>query len=279
MAVYAVGDIQGCYQEFRALLRSMHFRDDCDTLWLTGDLVSRGHDSLSTLRYVSAMGPSAITVLGNHDLHLLALAAGLREREKAAKDLRQVLKARDCDSLTDWLRRRPLIHHDENLGYTLVHAGLSPVWTLETAIKQTGKVERALAGDKVNKVLKNMYGNKPAQWSEKLGKTQRWRYTINACTRMRFCYGDGSLELSQNGPPEAVSGELKPWFELQRPHQGLRIIFGHWSALGLVLRPDLIGLDSGCVWGRALTGVRLEPEGVVQNWAIPCSGSTGSQGA
>jgi len=274
MAVFAVGDVQGCYREFRALLRNMNFRDDCDTLWLTGDLVSRGHDSLSTLRYVSAMGSSSITVLGNHDLHLLALAAGLREREKAAPDLLQVLEARDCDSLMDWLRRRPLIHHDENLGYTLVHAGLSPVWTLERAIKQAGKVERALAGDKVNKVLKNMYGNKPGQWSEELGKTQRWRYTINACTRMRFCYEDGSLELSQNGPPEAGAGNLKPWFDLTRPHEGLRIIFGHWSALGLVLRPELIGLDSGCVWGRSLTGVRLEPEGVAQTWAVPCSGQT-----
>ena len=276
MAVFAVGDIQGCYREFRALLRSMNFRDDCDILWLTGDLVSRGHDSLSTLRYVSAMGSSAITVLGNHDLHLLALAAGMREREKAAKDLLKVLKARDCDSLMDWLRRRPLIHHDEDLGYTVVHAGLSPAWTLQRAIKQAGKVERALAGDKVNKVLKKMYGNKPDQWSEELDRTQRWRYTINACTRMRFCYDDGRLELSQNGPPKAGTGELKPWFELPRPHQGLRIIFGHWSALGLMLRPDLIGLDSGCVWGRSLTGVRLEHAGVVQSWAVPCSGSTGN---
>jgi bis(5'-nucleosyl)-tetraphosphatase (symmetrical) len=273
MAVFAVGDIQGCYQEFRSLLRKIKFRDDCDILWLTGDLVSRGHDSLSSLRYVSAMGPAAITVLGNHDLHLLALAMGLREYGKADKDLIRVLKARDCDSLMDWLRRRPLLHHDPDLAYTLVHAGLSPAWTLEMALRQTARVEKALSGEKTVKVLKNMYGNTPDLWDSQLKKSQRWRYTINACTRMRYCYPDGRLELSQKGPPTSEPKTLMPWFELPRPHQGLRIIFGHWSALGLVLKPELIGLDTGCVWGRALTGVRLEPEGAVQSWAVPCSGS------
>jgi bis(5'-nucleosyl)-tetraphosphatase (symmetrical) len=273
MAVFAVGDIQGCYQEFRALLRKMNFRDDCDTLWLTGDLVSRGHDSLSSLRYVCAMGEGAITVLGNHDLHLLALAAGLREYGKAEADLVKVLKARDCDSLMDWLRQRPLLHHDEDLAYTLVHAGLSPMWTLDVATAQTGKVQKALSGDKMTKLLKNMYGNQPDMWTENLKRTERWRYTINACTRMRFCYEDGRLELSQKGQPETAAKKLQPWFELPRPHQGLRIVFGHWSALGLVIRPDLIGLDSGCVWGRSLTGVRLESEGIAQTWSVPCSGS------
>lgn len=272
MAVFAIGDIQGCYQEFRSLLRKMKFRDDCDTLWLTGDLVSRGHDSLSTLRYVSAMGPSAITVLGNHDLHLLAMASGSRSFGKGEGDLKKVLKAKDSDVLMQWLRARPLIHHDPDLGYTLVHAGLSPAWTIKKALKQAAKVEKALNSDKLERLLKKMYGNRPARWSDDLGKTDRWRYTINACTRMRFCYADGSLELEQKGPPGAGGPDLKPWFEVPRPHQGLRIVFGHWSALGVIIRPDLVGLDSGCVWGRSLTGVRLEPEGVVQSWSAACAG-------
>lgn len=272
MAVFAIGDIQGCYQEFRALLRKMKFRDDCDTLWLTGDLVNRGHDSLSTLRYVSAMGPSAVTVLGNHDLHLLAMAAGIRTAGKGDSDLRKVLKAKDCDVLMDWLRKRPLIHHDEELGYTMVHAGLSPAWSINKALKQAGKIEKVLAGDKVDTLLTKMYGNKPVQWSDDLGKSARWRYVVNSCTRMRFCYADGSLDLSQKGPPGAGGPSLKPWFDIPRPHQGLRIVFGHWSALGVLIRPDVIGLDSGCVWGRSLTGVRLDPEGVEHMWSTPCAG-------
>ena len=250
----------------------MKFRDDCDTLWLTGDLVNRGHDSLSTLRYVSAMGPSAVTVLGNHDLHLLAMAAGIRTAGKGDADLRKVLKAKDCDVLMDWLRRRPLIHHDEELGYTMVHAGLSPAWSINKALKQAGKGGKVLAGDKVDTLLTKMYGNKPVQWSDDLGKSARWRYVVNSCTRMRFCYADGSLDLSQKGPPGAGGPSLKPWFDIPRPHQGLRIVFGHWSALGVLIRPDIIGLDSGCVWGRSLTGVRLDPEGVEHMWSIPCAG-------
>lgn len=272
MAVFAIGDIQGCYRQFRALLRAMKFRDDCDRLWITGDLVSRGHDSLSTLRYVSSMGPAAVTVLGNHDLHLLAIAAGVKDRDKAEDDLRQVLKARDCDSLMDWLRRRPLLHHDGQLGYTMVHAGLAPAWDLDTALEQTARVEKVLAGDKVDKLLKKMYGNTPDQWSGELDKHQQRRYTINACTRMRYCHPDGRLEMTQKGPPGAAPDGLSPWYDIPRPHQGLRIVFGHWSALGLMIRPDLVSLDSGCVWGRAMSGVQLEPEGVVRSWGVPCQG-------
>jgi bis(5'-nucleosyl)-tetraphosphatase (symmetrical) len=272
MAVYAIGDLQGCLAPLQKLLAKIAFDPLRDRLWFVGDLVNRGPDSAGCLRFVQGLGAAAVTVLGNHDLHLLAMTAGLRSPGKGEADLRKVLKAKDCDVLMDWLRRRPLIHHDEQLGYTLVHAGLSPAWTIKKALKQAGKVEKVLTGDKCNRLLKKMYGNHPNQWDTEMGKTDRWRYTINACTRMRFCYPDGSLDLEQKGPPEAGGSDLKPWFDVTRPHQGLRIVFGHWSALGVLIRPDVIALDSGCVWGRSLTGVRLEPEGVVQRWSASCTG-------
>ena len=274
MAVLAIGDLQGCYREFRRLLRDMNFRDDCDQLWLTGDLVNRGRQSLDALRYVSAMGASCVTVLGNHDLHVLALASGRAGNARLDEGLRELLRARDLDSLMDWLRQQPLMHHDPGLGYTLVHAGLSPQWTLEVALRETARVQKALRGDKFPKLMARMYGNEPDSWNEDLGKAERRRYAINACTRMRYCHPDGRLEFSQKGPPLEHTGPLKAWFEVPRPHQGLRIVFGHWSALGLVLRDDLIGLDTGCVWGRSLTGVRLEPEGVAQTWGVPCTGAS-----
>jgi len=274
MAVYAIGDLQGCYREFRHLLRAMDFRDDRDQLWLTGDLVNRGQQSLDTLRYVSAMGPACTTVLGNHDLHLLAITAGAASPGRLDPGLEELLRARDLDPLLEWLRARPLIHHDTDLGYTLVHAGLSPQWDIDTALKATAEVEAALSGEKFTRLMKKMYGNQPDAWHDGLGKAQRRRYTINSCTRMRFCHPDGRLDFSQKGPPGQITSPLQPWFELKRPHQGLRIVFGHWSSLGLLLSEDVVGLDTGCVWGRSLSGVRLEPEGVVQSWGVPCSGAT-----
>lgn len=274
MAVYAIGDLQGCYREFRHLLRSMDFRDDRDHLWLTGDLVNRGRHSLDTLRYVSAMGAACTTVLGNHDLHLLAVASGASSPGRLDPGLEELLGARDLDPLMEWLRGRPLIHHDPELGYTLVHAGLSPQWDIGTALKATAEVEDALRGERFSQLMKKMYGNQPDAWSGTLGKAQRRRYTINSCTRMRFCHPDGRLDFSQKGPPGQTLSPLRPWFELPRPHQGLRIVFGHWSSLGLLLNEDVIGLDTGCVWGRSLSGVRLEPEGIAQSWGVPCSGAT-----
>ena len=259
MAIYAIGDIQGCYDPFRSLLDAVKFNPDKDTLWLTGDIVNRGPKSLKTLRFVKSLGDSAITVLGNHDLHLLALAAGKVRYRNRFETLKKIFKASDCDELIDWLRHRPLAHYDKSLNTLLVHAGTYPTWNAEKTLARATEVEAALQSDKYKSVLGKMYGNTPSEWSGDLSGHKRLRFIINCLTRMRMLSKKMRLNFSHSGSPFRTRDNLKPWYDVDDPAwSGTRIVFGHWSALGLIVLPDLISLDTGCVWGRQLTAVRLD---------------------
>ena len=260
MTLYAVGDIQGCAAEFEALLDAMAFEPGRDELWLVGDLVNRGPDSLGVLRRVIALGDSATCVLGNHDLHLLATAAGIRPAGPA-DTFNDVLTAPDAAELLDWLRRCPLLHHEARRGAVLVHAGIPPIWTLEQALARGGEVAALLSGPRWRDALDGMYGNEPDTWSEDLPPQQRRRFTINALTRMRFCDRHGRLDLQHTGPPGTQAAGLVPWFDAPHRACDVHIVFGHWSALGLKRRADITALDTGCVWGGALTAVPIDPAG------------------
>jgi bis(5'-nucleosyl)-tetraphosphatase (symmetrical) len=271
LAVYAVGDLQGCHAEFEALLERLRFDPARDRLWLTGDLVNRGPDSLGVLRTVRALGPCVTAVLGNHDLHLLALAlapAGVRRREPG---LLAVLDAPDAAELLAWLAARPLLHRDAALGRTLIHAGLPPQWSLADAESAAREVEAALRDDPAA-LLSGMYGDQPDQWSPALAGMPRLRFAVNCLTRLRFVDAEGRLLLALKGPvADAPAGAL-PWFRhpARRTRQDA-LIFGHWSALGFLSEPGLLGLDTGCVWGGSLAAVRLDA--AEEPWFLPCRGS------
>jgi bis(5'-nucleosyl)-tetraphosphatase (symmetrical) len=270
---YAVGDVQGCYEELRALLARLKFSADRDRLWFVGDLVNRGPRSLDTLRLVRSMGDSAIVVLGNHDLHLLAVAFGARRRRKS-DTLDAVLEAEDRDELLEWLITRPLAHWDAARRDLLVHAGLVPQWSAETALDLAREVQTALLTDP-RKLFDHMYGDEPSRWSETLTGVERLRFTINVLTRLRVCTAEGKVDLKLKGKPPDTRGDeephYRPWFDIEgRRSRNVRIVFGHWSALGLVLAPGVIGLDTGCVWGNALTAYDLD--GDVPPVCVPCRG-------
>ncbi|MEJ2361342.1 MAG: symmetrical bis(5'-nucleosyl)-tetraphosphatase [Gammaproteobacteria bacterium] len=255
MSVYAIGDIQGCYDALRALLDKLKFDPDKDTLWFAGDLVNRGPQSLQTLRYVKSLGKNAITVLGNHDLHLLAVDAGVK---KKTADLKDILEAPDRRELIDWLRQQPLLHHDPALGYTMVHAGLSPQWNLIRAQACAHELESVLRGDDYREFLKVMYGDRPRKWHWWLRGKRRLRYICNCFTRIRYCSRDGKLALSEKGAPGSQPEKFMPWFDVpNRANQELTLIFGHWSTLGAYQAPGIYALDTGCVWGGSLTALEL----------------------
>ena len=270
MAVYAIGDIQGCYEELRRTLDHAGFDPANDRLWCVGDLVSRGPDSVGVLRFVRDLGDTAVCVLGNHDLHLLALAAGNRKQDESG--LADVLHAPDRDELLDWLRHRPLLHYDRELDFLMVHAGLPPQWDLATAHNCASEVEDVLRGPDHHDYFMQMYGNKPARWDPALRGMKRWRYTTNCLTRLRFCELDGRLTLKEKGPPGSQAAGRVPWFaHPERATRGQRIVFGHWSTLGYLAEHNVWALDTGCVWGGALTLLRLDgprPTPI----SLPCSG-------
>ncbi len=270
MAVYAIGDLQGCYDEFLALLDRIGFEPRRDRLWLTGDLVNRGPKSLEVLRSVRALGDAATVVLGNHDLHLLAIAA---QRRNARRDpaLEAVLTAPDRDELLGWLASLPLMHRDRNLGWAIVHAGLPPQWTIDTAETLAGEVANALVGDTAA-FLEHMYGNEPSLWSPVLAGSDRLRFAVNCLTRLRYVDAQGRLLLHLKGPLDDAPRGAIPWFRHPaRASAGTRVAFGHWSALGYVEEDGVLGLDAGCVWGGALCAARLDlPQAPVR---IECRGS------
>ncbi|MCZ6719672.1 MAG: symmetrical bis(5'-nucleosyl)-tetraphosphatase [Gammaproteobacteria bacterium] len=272
MATYAVGDIQGCYSEFLTLLDRIQFAPATDRLWLTGDLVNRGPQSLEVLRFVKDLGESATTVLGNHDLHLLSVAHAHNNKVRSNPTLDGVLAAPDSQALLDWLRHLPLIHHDALLGFTLIHAGLPPQWDLTLARQCAVEVTSALRGADYPVYLDNMYGNQPDCWSEELSGWDRLRFITNCFTRLRFCDKVGRLALEEKGPPVDGTSALIPWFEITgRRSQDLQIIFGHWSTLHLADKhyesQGVHPLDTGCVWGGQLTAVRLDD---LQYFSVPC---------
>jgi len=258
MAVYAIGDVQGCFDELRRLLDALRFDPAGDTLWFTGDLVNRGPGSLETLRFVRDLGSSAITVLGNHDLHLLAVARG-GARLKRKDTLDALLAAADRDALLDWLVARPLLHHDAGLNWTLIHAGLPPQWDLVQARSCANEVETVLRGARCVDFLERMYGDRPDTWDTALDGWDRLRFIVNCLTRMRYCDPAGRLALEAKGPLGTQPEGCLPWFDMPgRASRGARIVCGHWSAFGYVVRDDLLALDTGCLWGGALTAQRLD---------------------
>ncbi len=276
MTTWAIGDLHGCHDDLCRLLERIGFDPARDRVWFVGDLVNRGPDSLACLRTVRELGDTAVCVLGNHDLHLLARAAGARTpRSKDRFDA--ILDAPDRAELLDWLRRRPLLHHDGELGYTLVHAGLHRDWDLTTARRVATEVENILRADDYERLFDYMYGDEPEQWSPSLTGEARIRCAVNIFTRMRYCRPDGSLDLGPTGPPGTQPEGLLPWFELPgRANAGLRIVFGHWSTLGYHAAHGVHALDSGCLWGGRLTALALEPEPrVVQ---VECSGTMATEG-
>ncbi len=262
MAVYAIGDIQGCHVALERLLDGVRFDPAADRLWIVGDLVNRGPGSLQVLRFVRALGETATVVLGNHDLYLLMLAAGFSRRGKD-DTLARVLEAPDREELLDWLARRSILHAEG--GYVMVHAGLLPQWSVAQAAALAREVEAALAGEQARAFLRHLHGDRPDRWDNALAGWDRLRMIVNVLTRMRFCTPDGRLALRAKGPPEKAPPGTVPWFEVPgRAHADHTIVCGHWSALGFYRAPGLIALDSGCVWGGKLTALRLEDGEVFQ---------------
>lgn len=258
MATYVIGDIQGCYKTFLALLEKIKFQPQHDNLWLTGDLVNRGPGSLAVLRWVYEYN-KAIVVLGNHDLHLLAIYAGAIE-EKSHDTLSEVLDAPDVDQLCTWLRKQPLLHYDTNSNAILCHAGVYPLWDLPQAQQYANEVESILKGRSYKSFFKNMYGNEPACWNEQLQGWDRLRFITNAYTRMRLVSIEGCLDLTNKGRPETTAANYYPWFNLPRMTGKIDILFGHWAALECRTgkAAHVYALDSGCFWGNDLTALRLE---------------------
>ncbi len=262
MSLYAIGDIQGCHAEFRQLLELIDFSPQGDRLWLVGDLVNRGPDSLGVLREVKALGEAAVTVLGNHDLHLLTVAAG-HAKPHRRDTIGPILEAPDRDELIDWLLHRPLVVIEgERL---LVHAGLLPQWTPATALMLSREVQAMLASERADAFLAALYGDEPRAWREDLGGFDRLRVVVNACTRLRFCTADGVMEFKEKRGPDRAPEGYQPWFLHEaRASAGKTIVCGHWSTLELKLAPNLLMLDSGCLWGGPLTAVRLDDRRVYQ---------------
>jgi len=262
VAIYAIGDVQGCYDELARLLDKVRFDSARDSLWFCGDLVNRGGQSLAVLRLVHSLGQSALVVLGNHDLSLLAVA----ERDESAQaktnaELREVLFASDRDTLLDWLRTRPLLHVDRALGFALVHAGFAPGWTLDRAERVAREVEERLAGDGAKRLLLAMFGNKPDQWTPRLRGIDRLRAAINVMTRLRYCDVRGRIAYHEKGAPGTQKPGLYPWFEVPgRVRHDLPIVCGHWSTLGRFAGMGVYAIDGGCVWGGELIALRLDGE-------------------
>ncbi len=262
MSTYAIGDLQGCLTPLESLLSKLPMDWSRDRLWFVGDLVNRGPQSLETLRFVKSLGSRAVTVLGNHDLHLLCVAEGFA-RHHEGDTLRPILEASDCDALLEWLRCQPLMHCEN--GFALVHAGLLPQWTVSQAGLLAREVEAALQMPNYREFLKVMYGNRPHQWSDELTGMDRLRVITNAMTRLRLCTAEGEMEFTHKGEPRNLPRGYLPWYEVpERRSRADKIIFGHWSALGLRLDSNVLALDTGCLWGGQLTAVRLEDQALFQ---------------
>ena len=275
MATYAIGDVQGCFDELRELLTQINFNSDCDQLWFCGDLVNRGPKSLETLRFIRSLEDNAITVLGNHDLHLLATA--YEHKKPGKKDtFYELLTASDADELFNWLRHRPLVFNDKDTKITLLHAGTHPDWSINKTLTLAKEVEKILQSDNHINFYKHMYGDKPFIWDDSLSGWQRLRFITNILTRLRYCDEQGKPSLNAKGAPGSQANHLLPWYEI--PHRKTQddvIIFGHWSTLphaGISSINNAYAIDSGCLWGGMLTAMRIDEEPFVYSH-IHCAGA------
>ncbi len=268
MATYAIGDVQGCFGALKRLLQACGFHRARDRLWFVGDLVNRGPDSLATLRFVKNLGAGAVTVLGNHDFHLLAVAAGHAKKHRG-DTLDAVLAAPDCDELLAWLRQQPMLHVERD--WVMVHAGLLPQWSVAKAQLLAREVETELRGANWGKFLAKLYGDRPDSWSEDLHGAERLRVIVNAMARMRFCSAEGTIEFHTKGETATAPPGFFPWFDAPgRASRDHTIVCGHWSTLGLKLAPKLVALDSGCVWGGKLSALRLDDRALFQVTCEQC---------
>jgi bis(5'-nucleosyl)-tetraphosphatase (symmetrical) len=262
MATWAIGDLQGCYDETARLIDKLQYDQARDALWFCGDLVNRGGQSLEVLRLIRSLGPQTVVTLGNHDLSLLAIAERTpAEQEKVNPELRSVLFAPDRNELLGWLRTQKLLHHDAALNFAMVHAGMAPRWTLEQAQRAAREVENQLHGTDYRRLLRSMFGNKPEVWSGRLRGIERQRASINVLTRLRYCDARGRIAFSEKGTPGSQKPGLYPWFEVPGMlRRDVRVVCGHWSTLGRFAGLGVYAIDSGCVWGGALTALRLDAE-------------------
>jgi bis(5'-nucleosyl)-tetraphosphatase (symmetrical) len=264
MSTYAIGDIQGCHAQLERLLAKIDADSNTAKLVFVGDLVNRGPDSLKTIRLIRSLGPRATVLLGNHDLHLLSVAAGVRRGGKSDTVL-DVLEAPDRDALLDWLRHQPMAHFED--GHLCVHAGVAPNWTAAQTLSYASELQDALRRPDWASTLGDLFGNQPALWDDSLTGSGRLRCIVNALTRIRYCTPDGVMDFVSKESLAALAPEspLLPWFDIPtRKTRDVTVVFGHWSTLGLVMRKNLIGLDTGCVWGGKLTAVRLKDRHVIQ---------------
>lgn len=261
MALYIIGDVQGCYDELQRLLQKIRFDQSADSLWFAGDLVNRGPRSLEVLRFVKSLGAGAVTVLGNHDLHMLAVAEQA-EKYRRNDTFRDVLDASDRDELLHWLRQLPLVHFDSGRNVVLVHAGLDPAWTAPQARALASEVEAVLRDKEYHEFFRHMYGNKPDRWDPQVRGWDRLRFITNTFTRLRYCDHEGHQILDAKGPLGTQPNGYMPWFDIEhRRSEGTRIVFGHWAALGAAIHGnEIYSVDSGCAWGGELSALRLEPD-------------------
>lgn len=259
MAIYAIGDIQGCFKQFKQLLVKIDFNPDKDKLWICGDLVNRGPKSLETLQYIRSLGDAAVCVLGNHDLHLLAVYYGFRKIKKS-DTFQSVIDSPDAEEITHWLRQQKLFHFDMTLNCAMVHAGIYPKWNVEQCLSYAQEVEQVLQGDSYLNYFENMYGDEPAFWSEDLSGMGRLRFITNVFTRMRYVNKQGELNLDEKGDPEKNTKSLsQPWFVAAHKRiKHNRVVFGHWSTLPSKKYKKCFALDSGCLWGGQLTALRID---------------------
>ena len=263
MATWAIGDLQGCLDPLKRLLDAVRFDPAADRLWFCGDLVNRGGESLETLRLVHSLRDQCVVVLGNHDLSLLAIGARSQDEQRRVNpDLQRVLFADDGPELLEWLRMQPLLHADRELGWMMVHAGLAPKWTAEMAERHAREIQDKLRGEGYRKLLRNMYGDQPA-WSPRLAGAERDRAIINVFTRLRYCSPKGRIAFEEKGPPGTQQAGLYPWYAVPgRAERGLKVVCGHWSALGLFIGHGVHAIDTGAVWGGKLTALRLDTDGL-----------------
>jgi bis(5'-nucleosyl)-tetraphosphatase (symmetrical) len=272
MATLAIGDVQGCYDQLMRLLERADYDERRDVLWFVGDLVNRGPRSAQVLRFVKGLGTRQVTVLGNHDLALLVVATGAAKPHRG-DTLDDVLSAPDRDELLDWLRRQKLMHSGG--GYAMVHAGLLPQWSVALALALAREVETTLQGPDSREFLKNLYGNEPAQWRDDLAGYDRLRVIVNAMSRMRLVTPAGRMEFSHKTGLAGLPAGYGPWYDVPgRASRDDRVLFGHWAALGLLDRADVVCLDSGCVWGRSLSAMRLEDRRLFQIDCPELAGTT-----
>lgn len=266
MATYAIGDIQGCFTSFTHLLEQIGFNSARDRLWLVGDLINRGPDSIAVLRWAQQHDAALHVVLGNHDLHVLAVAEGFIDAHHS-DTLQALLAVPDRDELLTWLRGRSMAHAEDD--FLMVHAGVLPQWDRQQTLELAQEVEEALRGSGYRDFLAHMYGNHPNHWQDNLHGMSRLRVITNALTRLRVCTASGEMDFRFKGELEKLPAGLMPWFEVPgRKSADSTLIFGHWSALGLMLRDNLVALDTGCLWGGQLSALRLEDRRLFQ---VPCA--------